>query len=324
MGFWQLLGIGVSCFVLVMASRIVIDAFRRLVVKAGWEKMTVAAVLVALFTTMPEFFVGVASALEGKPLISLGNVIGSNVANLSLIIGGAALVSGSVNVVGEFIRWEMAAALIAGLAPAVLMIDGDLSRLDGVVLLIIYAFYLRDLFMMSGHHKMVKRGLYRHAWVNRIKVWHKNHVDRLVVKLIAGLLVMLLAADMVVKLAVSLAGSWQIPIVLVSLLVVAVGTSLPELVLEIEAIRKKEVALAFGDLLGSVVANSSLILGVTVLISPIRGLPISSFGMMIVAFLVVFGFFWLFVSTKKRLDRWEGVVLMGLYLMFVGWQLLIS
>jgi len=313
--------IGLS-MALVFISRVVVECFKQLVIKMGWGKIGVAAVLVALFTSLPEFVVGIVSALEGRPIISLGKVVGSNVANLSLIIGGAALLSGSVAVVGDFIRWEMAAALVAGVAPLILVTDGNLSRLDGVILLVIYAFYLKDLLGSGGRVRMKKN--WKFDWVSRVKVWHHNHTDRLLVKMVGGVLVMVWLAEQIIATAVKLANEWQIPVLLVSLLVVAIGTSLPEFVLMVEAIKKKEVALVFGGLLGSVVTNATLILGVTAVIAPIKGVRWSSFGLLSLAFLLIFLFFWLFVSTKRRLDRWEGAVLLGIYLMFVGWQLMVS
>ena len=109
---------------------------------------------------------------------------------------------------------------------------------------------------------------------------------------------------------------------LVGLFLVAVGTSLPELSFEIEAIRKKEVGMVYGNLLGSIVANSSLILGVTALIVPIRlsERDVESYLVATVAFVLVFGAFWWLVRTKKRLDRWEGGVLVLIYGLFALWE----
>jgi len=311
-------------FVLIFASRVSVDMFKRLMVRTGWHSLAIAAVAVAMFTTLPELLVAVTSSIRGIGEVSLGNVLGSNIFNISFIVGIAALASGSVGVVGGFIRWEMSAALVAGLMPLVLMLDGSLSRVDGVMLLLAYLLYVRDNLALNKHTKLIKQGKYQHTFLRTIRTRHEGRIDRMLVKMALMLLLMLFSANQVVVGAVALAGVLGLSIVFVSLVVVAVGTSLPELVLAIEAIRQKQAALVFGDLLGSVVTNSTWIIGITALIRPVMVVPVWRYSVFSLGFVVTFVLFWLFVSTKKRLDRWEGVVLIGVYLMLVGLEMLTS
>jgi cation:H+ antiporter len=104
---------------------------------------------------------------------------------------------------------------------------------------------------------------------------------------------------------------------LVGLFLVAIGTSLPELAFELKAIREKEPGMVFGDLLGSVVANGTLIIGITSLISPIKIQAFNEYLLATAAFVVIFGVFYLFIRTKKKLERWEGAVLLGAYVIFI-------
>lgn len=301
------------------ATEFTLSAFQILVVKMKVGKMVVAAMLVALSTSLPELFVGVLSALEGQPELSLGNVLGSNIANLSLVIGGAALVSGSVPVIGDYMKKEFVAAFLAGSLPILLVMDGSLTRLDGLLLLLAYGVYVREVVIAGKHKSLAEKGGKRHYGIlQKIKRLHKNHTDVWLLKLLGGVLVLVLAADLLVKMASGLASSLGVPSFLIGLLVVSVGTSLPELVLEIGAIKKREIALVFGDLLGSIVANATLIIGVTVLISPVNIGGASRYDLASFMFVLLFGFFWMFTNSKKRLDRWEGLVLLGLYFMFVG------
>jgi cation:H+ antiporter len=126
---------------------------------------------------------------------------------------------------------------------------------------------------------------------------------------------------MIVKTAQSFATSLGIPVLLVGLFVVALGTSLPELALEIRAIKEKEVALVFGNLLGSTVANSTLIIGLTALIAPIEVVAVNSYLIATLAYIVLFWLFWWLTKTKRRLDRWEGVVMILGYLVFIAIEL---
>ncbi|MBU1200680.1 sodium:calcium antiporter [Patescibacteria group bacterium] len=321
---FDILGIVASSVFLILATRMAIGAFERLVVKLKVDGLVLAAIMVALSTSLPELFVGIAAALEGTPEISLGNVLGSNVANVSLVIGGASLIAGSVSVVGDFMKREFIAAFLAGLMPLFLMLDGKLSRLDGIILLVAYAFYIRDVVIAGKHKSLAERGGKKHGLLTRLEWIHGNHVDKWVLKLALGLAGVIVGADLLVRFASGLAGDLGVPVFLIGILVVSVGTSLPELVLETQAIRKKNVALVFGDLLGSTVANSTLIIGVTSLIHPIEIMSVSRLFVAGGTFIVVFSLFWAFSMTKKKLDRWEALVLLGLYVMFVGLELLVG
>jgi len=317
--WWQLAGILLASLILMKATNFALNSFQVLVSKMRVRKMVVAAMLVALSTSLPELFVGVVSGLEGQPEISLGNVLGSNIANLSLVIGGAALVSGSVSVVGDYMRKEFVAAFLAGCLPILLVMDGNLTRLDGALLLLAYGVYISEVVIAGKHKSLAERGAKKHyGLLKRLKILHKNHVDVWLLKLVGGIVGLVLAAELLVRMASGLATNLGLPSFLVAVLIVAIGTSLPELVLEMGAVKRKEIALVFGDLLGSVVANATLVIGTTVMISPVRVNGVSRYDLASFMFVLIFGFFWMFTNSKKRLDRWEGLVLLGFYFMFIG------
>ena len=135
---------------------------------------------------------------------------------------------------------------------------------------------------------------------------------------------LIFSADMIVKLGTTIAGGLGVPVFLVALFLIAIGTSLPELSFEIEAIKKGQAVMALGDLFGSVVVNSTLILGIVALIQPIEldgGLPgrqagLPAYLMSAAVFGVMFLLFWWFIRSKKKLERWEGAVLAAAYLVF--------
>lgn len=309
------------CSVMMIISRVVIGLFNSLVKKAGWEKYTVAGILVALITTAPELSVGVAASLQNKGVVALGSVIGSNIVNLSLIVGVAVMISGSVGIVGDFVKKELGMAFLAGLGPLILLMDGRLSRWDGLILLLIYFLYIYDLLFKKNrplhHHERI---LKTHLKQEKIKA--RADVSKALFQLVAGMLSLLGLAYLVVRLAVDLAESLNMPVGVIGLVVVAIGTSLPELMLTMGAIKKKEVALVFGDLLGSVVANATLVVGITAVISPFGAQLFPRYALAIVSFMFIFGLFWMFTSTKRKLERWEGMILVGVYLVFVGLELM--
>ena len=146
---------------------------------------------------------------------------------------------------------------------------------------------------------------------------HKR-VDKLLLKLFLSAAALIISADIMVKLAISIAHSLNVSVFLIGLFLVAVGTSLPELSFEIESIRKRQVGMALGDLFGSVVANSTLILGLVALINPIRLVNgWQEYALAAAAFGVVFLLFWGFIRSKKKLERWEGLALILVYFAFV-------
>lgn len=139
-----------------------------------------------------------------------------------------------------------------------------------------------------------------------------------IIRFILGVILLLFSSHFIVKLSTSLALSTGLPTIFIGLFIVAVGTSLPELAFEIKAIANGQSKMALGDLLGSVVANSTLILGLAALIRPLtltsRGLL--PYGVAIGVFSVIYFTFVYFVKTKKKLEWWEGAFLMSGYLIF--------
>ncbi len=135
--------------------------------------------------------------------------------------------------------------------------------------------------------------------------------------LFLGAALLIFSADIIVRMAIKIAFSLQIPLFWVGLFLVAVGTSLPELSFELAAVRKRQTDMVMGDLLGSVVANSTLILGVVCLIVPIKVASLYIYLTATMFFLAIFAFFYVFVRTKRRLERWEAGVLVFLYFVFI-------
>src|SRR3990167_2727069 len=148
---------------LAMGARLVIRAFDRLVLGfSNRGKLAVAAIVVALSTSLPELFIAVSSGLAGQPEISLANLFGANVVNLSLVVGGATLIAGSLPIVGDYWRWELAAMFFAGIAPILLLMDGGLSRLDGFILVVIYLVYLRGVVIDGKRDSLTEASVARH------------------------------------------------------------------------------------------------------------------------------------------------------------------
>jgi len=312
---FYLLLIFLFSFLLVKATDILLINLKSLTSRTRIRAFAISGLIVALGTSLPELFVGVTSALRGTPNLSLGNVIGANIANLSLVIGGAALIGGTVWVQGEFLRQDAFWAFLAGAAPMILLFDKQLSRLDGVILLALYGFYQAIVF--SEQKKTATVGE-EEGFVQRL-IRRLNHrgTRREIGWIFLGLAVLLFSADMIVHLAKLIAVALNIPILLVGLILISLGTCLPEFAFGVKAIRQNQPQMVFGNLAGSIVANANLILGLVVLISPIKIQAFAQYLLATMGFVVVFGAFYFFTRTKHRLERWEGGFLIGFYLAFV-------
>lgn len=303
---------------LIKATDILVVNLRVLSKQTRVGEFAITTFLLALATSLPELVVGVAAALEGEANLALGNVIGSNIADLSLVIGGAALIGGTVAVRGIFLRRDVFYAFLAGAAPMVLLFDKSLNRIDGFILLALYGFYnvwvLRERQQRlaeareGGEESFVKRLL------NRLT---DKGTQKEFGWLFLGVALLLFSADMIVKIANKMAITLNIPLLLIGLFIVAVGTSLPELAFSLKAVKEHRPSMVFGDLLGSVVANGTLIIGLVALISPIRIQAFDEYLLATMAFVFIFGLFYFFIRTKRKLERWEGALLLGVYLIFV-------
>jgi cation:H+ antiporter len=231
---------------------------------------------------------------------------------------------GTVRVNSDYHRRDVLIALIAGLLPILLALDGVVSRVDGLILLAIYGAYAKS-FFKHQYQQIADEQNEESFTINFLRVFKdvKNEVTRVYGKFFVGIALMLFSADIIVKIATFLAKSIGMPKFVVGLIIVAIGTSLPELAFSLRSLRKHENSMFLGNLLGSTIANSTLIVGVASVIHPITLVAFNNYLIAAVTFAIVFLMFWLFVRTKHRLDRWEAVILILLFLVFVAIELLL-
>jgi len=301
-------------FLLVKATDILIVNFSALSLKTKLGKFALTSLILGLTTSLPELFVGLSSAFSNQPILSLGNIIGANIANLSLVLGGAALVVGLINIKEGFIRRDIFYAFLAASAPMILLSDKFLSRVDGLILLVFYVFYQIVIFSER------RKGLAKEK-VNIVKRFlrkiSQKETKKEIVWIFIGIILLLISANILVILASKLAIAFNLPLFLVGLLIIAAGTTLPELVFSIKTLKEGQKEMFFGNLLGSIVTNGTLVIGLVALISPFRIQNFSDYLLATMAFLIIFGILFFFIKTKQKLERWEGVALLLIYLLFI-------
>lgn len=301
----------VACIVLVRSATAVLQCLEEIAVFLKLKKFWAAAVLIALATSLPEIFIGIASALEKTPTLCLGNVLGSNLANLTLIPGVLVLIKGGFNIRNLVVRKDVLWMTLFVIAPLVLARDKVISSSDGLVLLAFYSLYIVNLLRQG----LIPKTRYQRLTPGRARgglLW-----------LILSLALLFLAAVSVVRASKGLAFAFNVPAALIGMFLVALGTILPELALGLKTIniKARNGMLIFGDLVGNVVTNSSLVLGITALVSPIKIPSFSLYIPPVIFLLGALGAFESFVLSDKKLETWEGLSLLFLYILLLVTEL---
>ena len=267
-------------------------------------EIIIGLTIVAAGTSAPELFVSLVSALKGTPDLAVGNVVGSNTMNAMLIVGCAAMVA-PMTISRSTVKKDIPFSLGASALLILLAVDSFLGRVDGIIVLLGFAAFMAYTLMQA------KTGSTDEVQAETSPVW-KN-----IVYLVGGLLGLVLGSNLFVDSASSVAYALDISEGVVGLTVVAGGTSLPELATSVVAARKGQSAIAIGNVIGSNVFNILLILGLTATISPmeIEGITTIDMAVMLISVALV----WMFSFTRYTVERWEGAVLVGGYLVYLCW-----
>ena len=300
MVFLIAIGLLVASGSLLIRSLSKIAAFLRI------SEYTAGFILLAFATSVPELFVGITSALDGNTALALGTVLGSNIANLTIIIGIPILLAKGINIASEKTKKDSLYMVVLSALPLALMLVGNqISRFDGVILISAFFIYIRKIYK--------ERTAFTKELENNISKWS---VLTSAGVFLFSLIVLFFSADQVVNSASNIALDFALPPILIGLFMIAVGTSLPELVVGISSALKGHSEMSVGNIVGSVIANATFILGVTALIHPITSnfiLFVTSGVYMILTTFI----FATFVRSGDRVDWEEGLSLLLLYLFFI-------
>ena len=266
----------------------------------------VGAVVLGFGTSMPEMLTSLSAALSGAPGIAIGNVLGSNIANIVLILGVAAVIAAIPTDTAETEdRVWLVVATVLGIG--VIMIGADIGRIEGMILLGALAVYLW-------------RALGRDAAMEPVPEVVQMGPGMIALYLLVGLGILVSGAWLLVEGATGIARAFGVSETLIGLTIVAVGTSLPELATSIIAARRGEAGLALGNVLGSNVFNILAILGLTAVIVPIpvpADLSMLDLGLVAGTALLLIG-----ALTLGRIGRGMGLLFLAVYAAYIGWLVL--
>ena len=315
MNFILLILIIVFSVVLIKSADFTVVALKKLATGSG--VLGLSAVIIAVGTSFPELFVGITSAIEGKPGLALGVALGSNIANIALIGAGAAIISGRVMIPDSILKKIIWTSFFCGLAPYILLLDGNLNRVDGLILIFIYASYIFGFFRKFYERAVEEheKGISFTKLIRKIEHFAEDRWKSLG-SIFIGISLMLFSADTIVKFSEVLADGLGISVFVIGLFILAIGTSLPEFAFSLRSLKDKEPEMFIGNIMGSIVANTTLIVGLSALIRPIESLTYQRYLIPAFVFVITFLLFYYFVRTKKRLERWEAGLLLAVYVIF--------
>lgn len=280
--------------------------------RMGIPQIVIGLTIVAMGTSMPEFFVSLMSAINGTPDLAVGNVVGSNIFNALLIVGCAAMVA-PITIQYATVKKDIPFALVASVVLLMMCLDSNISRLDALVLLAMFAIFM--MYTLKG----AKQGA---ATEDAQPSGQPMGAVKAVLLMAAGLVCLVFGSDVFVDNASAVARSLGVSDAVIGLTIVAGGTSLPELATSVVAARKGNSGIAIGNVLGSNVFNILMILGITGLITPmaIAGITTVDLSMLVISMILL----WLFSFTKYKIERWEGALLTVVFIGYMSYLLLNS
>jgi cation:H+ antiporter len=291
-------------FLLLKGASIFTDNASRIAKGLGVSDIVIGLTLVAFTTSLPELAVSVLSVLRDAPGIAIGNVIGSNIANIGLVLGLAALLKTGIPVKGSELRQGYIMLLITVIS--VLFIIDGLTPLKGAILVAGLFFYLYYL----SRERELKDGIME-------KMTEKHGLPRGISLCVIGGAGVLIGAEMIVSSSVSMASALNIPET-----IIAVGTSLPELATSITAAYKRLEGIALGNIIGSNIFNLMMVMGLSALggtLTVASGLLYQSIPMMLfLSIMLVF-----FMKVENRLGKVGGMALLVIYGFFLYMQIIL-
>lgn len=303
----------IGFFILIKGADFLVSGSGSIARRMKIPSIVIGLTIVAFGTSAPELIVNIFASIQGNTEIAIGNILGSNIANILLILGISAIiypVTAKANTILKEIPFSLLAVIVLGLMANDVLIDGksfsSLSRIDGFVLVSFLIIFLYYIFGIAKSNQDNTK--------EEIKVLSNF---KSILFIILGLIGLVVGGKWIVDGAVKIAEFFNISQSLIGLTIIAIGTSLPELATSAVAAYKKETDIAIGNVVGSNIFNIFWILGASAIIRP---LPFGSNSnsdivMLILASLLLFSF--MFVGKKMIIERWQGVFMVIAYFIYI-------
>ncbi|MFC1752402.1 sodium:calcium antiporter [Thermoproteota archaeon] len=290
-------------FVIMKSAGFAITAISDYARKTGLSEYLIGFIVVSVGTSLPELSTAFFASTTGHGALILGDVIGANIVDVTVVLGLTAIIGRKIKIEGKTISKTLLTIFGIAVLPIFLGADGVLSRIDGIVMVIAFLYYIGNMLHVEGKFGHIKKDV---AWKD---IWK----DMLV--FLGCLMALLLAARWMVISSVIIAEQIHVPIYLVGLIFISIGTTVPELTVEIKSVLHGMSGLALGDLMGSVVVNTSLVLGFAAILRPIE---LELAGFLTAALFMIVCISLAIVFLRKKSITWKhGVFLLSIYVIYV-------
>lgn len=298
---------------LIKGADLLVDGASSIAKKMKISNISIGLTVVAFGTSMPELVVNIFASYQGNPEIAIGNILGSNIANILLILGISAIIyplTVQKNTIWKEIPFSLLAAIIVGVLASDGLIDGrnfsELSRGDGFILI---GFFVIFMYYIVSIAKDVDD-------TQGIEIKDISNLKSFLF-ILGGLVGLTVGGKLIVDGAVMIAGEMGLSESFIGLTVVAIGTSLPELATSAVAAYKKNVDIAVGNIVGSNIFNIFWILGISAIIKPLPFNPTSIYDLLmtLIASLLLFAF--LFVGKKHQINKTKGIIFVLIYIGYI-------
>ncbi len=301
----------VSLVILYFGAEWLVSGASSFAARLGVSPLIIGLTIVSVGTSAPELVVSIKAAMMGQSAISVGNVLGSNLFNVGLILGISALIY-PLAVKRQLLKFDVPVMFLTSVLFLFLFLDAKINFFEAFVFVFLFVAYMGYLFINSFKNKD-KKAVDEEA-IKKYKHWT---IDILLIGL--GLFGLIYGSNLLVDNAVIIAQKLGMSEALIGLTIVAAGTSMPELATSVVAAMKKRSDIAIGNVIGSNIFNILLILGVAGLIFPIETPDINVIDNL---FVVGIGaLLWVFMKIGTRIKRWQGAVFVGVYMVYFLYKL---
>jgi cation:H+ antiporter len=316
---------------LIKGADILVDGSSAIAKRFGISNIVIGLTVIAFGTSAPELIVNIIAAIKGSSDIGMGNIVGSNISNILLILGVAALFS-SLKVESSIIKKQIPFSILASVALFILinstLLNGSgqdgLMRSGGLILILFFCIFLYYTFSVVkkevGFRDVIIR-LFSFKLFRKISESNNGVVNKSSLKpvlmVVGGIIALFFGGKFIVDSAVFIAGNLGLSEALIGLTIVAVGTSLPELAASVIAARKKQADMAIGNVIGSNIFNILWVLGLTSLIRPINYNPAMNFDIIFLIIVSIVLLPLIFIGKKYHFTKKEGIFLLSLYVFYL-------
>jgi len=292
--------------VLIIGGNFLLKAAVSISLKFGIPKLLIGMTVVSLATSAPELIVSIKSALKGSPDLAISNVLGSNIANLGLVLGITILFS-PINISKSIYKKEWPIMMFSAIYFLIIILDGTISKIEGGILVCFLVMTISALINFRDKSEI------------ELETENEDSFLKSIIILIFGGLFLYYGSEWFIDGAIKLANSFGISERIIGITIVSVGTSIPELVTSLVAVFNKEKSISLGNLLGSNIFNVFAVLGITSLLTPLSVLDqnIINYDIYVMLFFAAIILPLIFFPKKLVIGRKEGVIILLFYSIYV-------